>query len=109
MKDFEEIGYKIPYRMPDNFMEDFTERIVGKIAQEQERERMVAHRRVRVIWSSVISAAAVALLLIVPFAGRTCAPSYEAISQCQSIDDMFQTMSADELGLYSMMNNYYAD
>jgi hypothetical protein len=36
-------------------------------------------------------------------------PDYENISECKSIDEMFQTMSADDLGIYSMMTNYYGE
>ena len=109
MKDFEEVGFELPYRMPESFMENFTERIVERIGQEQARERMAAKKRIRLIWSSVASAAAVALILVIPMISRNSIPSYEMISQCQSVDDVFQTMSADEIGLYSMMNNFYAD
>ena len=66
MKDFEEIGFELPYRMPENFMEDFTGRIVEKIAQEQARERMAAKKRIRFIWSSAVSAAAVFSFHIYP-------------------------------------------
>jgi hypothetical protein len=31
------------------------------------------------------------------------------LSQCTSIDEIFQSISTDELGVYSMMSNYYGN
>ena len=59
------------------------------------------------IWKDL--AAAVALLFIHPFGGGLDIPDYENISQCTSIDELFQNMTADELGVYSMMSNYYGN
>ena len=53
--------------------------------------------------------AAVALLFLHPFGGGFDIPDYESISQCASVDEVLQNMTADELGVYSMMSNYYGN
>ncbi|MBO4499336.1 MAG: hypothetical protein J5732_03655 [Bacteroidaceae bacterium] len=111
MKDFEEIGKEMPYRMPEHFIEDITERVVSKASVRQSTVHVLFPKvRKSVFWVSIASAAAIALLLLVPFvASDSQIPDYDSISQCKSIDEVFQSMSADDLGLYSMMSNYYGE
>ncbi|MBO7588017.1 MAG: hypothetical protein J6T18_01145 [Bacteroidaceae bacterium] len=107
--DLEGLSREMPYKMPEHFLDDLTERVVSKISVEQQK-RHKKERRIYVLFASAASAAAVALLLIHPFkVGGPNIPDYESISQCASIDEVFQSMSTDELGVYSMMSNYYGN
>ncbi|MBR6369870.1 MAG: hypothetical protein IKS24_02190 [Bacteroidaceae bacterium] len=109
--DLEGLSREMPYKMPEHFLDDMTERVMSKISREQqEQRRRHKERRIYVLFASAASAAAVALLLIHPFKiGGPTIPDYESISQCASIDEVFQSMSTDELGVYSMMSNYYGN
>lgn len=111
MKDFEEIGKEMPYRMPEHLIEDVTERVVSMTSSRKGTVHMSFPRPGKtVFWASIAGVAAVALLLLVPFVSTdNRVPDYDSISQCKSIDEVFQSMSADDLGLYSMMSNYYGE
>ncbi|MBR4842087.1 MAG: hypothetical protein IK006_03190 [Bacteroidaceae bacterium] len=105
--DLEGLSREMPYKMPEHFLDDMTGRVVSMIGKEQKRHK---ERRIYVLFASAASAAAVALLLIHPFKiSGPSFPDYESISQCASIDEVFQSMSTDELGVYSMMSNYYGN
>ncbi|MCQ2064858.1 MAG: hypothetical protein MJY66_03255 [Bacteroidaceae bacterium] len=105
--DLESLSREMPYRMPEHFMDDMTARVMSQIGQERSRH---SHRRLYAIMAGAASVAAVALLLIHPFGmSNLNVPDYESISQCASIDEVFQTMSADDLSVYSMMSNYYGN
>lgn len=108
MKDFDldSISREMPFKMPEHFMDDMTERVVSQICQQKKQHR---DHKIYALFAGAASVAAVAVLLLHPFSGRLDIPDYENISQCASVDEVFQTMSADELGLYSMMSNYYGD
>ena len=108
MKDFdlEGLSREMPYKMPEHFLDDMTERVVAQIAKERKHR---TERRIVALFASAASVAAVALLFIHPFGGGLDIPDYENISQCTSIDELFQNMTADELGVYSMMSNYYGN
>jgi len=109
MKDFENIGREMPYRMPEHFMDDMTERVLAEIRKEQPAVRRKVSP-LRYICAAAAGVAAVVVLLVHPFSiGSTAFPDYESISQCENIDEVFQSMSSDDLGLYSMMSNYYGD
>lgn len=106
MKDFEEIGKGMPYSMPEGFMDDVTEKICARIAAPVESR----HRgKSFAIWGSVAAVAAVALALVIPTFSNFGVPDYDQISQCKSIDEVFQSMSVDDMELYSMMSNYYGE
>lgn len=109
MRDLDEIGKKMPYRMPEHFMDEITERCVSMVREEAGRTVIKPKRNY--LWWSIAGVAAAALLLMLPLIIEDNAgvPDYESISQCKSIDEVFQTMSTDDLGLFSMMSNYYSD
>jgi hypothetical protein len=108
MKDFdlEGLSREMPYKMPEHFLDDMTERVVSQIGKQRKQNR---ERKIVALFASAASVAAVALLFIHPFGGGLDIPDYENISQCASIDELFQNMTADELGVYSMMSNYYGN
>ncbi|MBO4442810.1 MAG: hypothetical protein J5763_04210 [Bacteroidaceae bacterium] len=108
MKDFdlEGLSREMPYKMPEHFLDDMTERVVSQIGKQRKQNR---DRKIVALFASAASVAAVALLFIHPFGGGLDIPDYENISQCTSIDELFQNMTADELGVYSMMSNYYGN
>ncbi|MBO7115291.1 MAG: hypothetical protein J6V95_08965 [Bacteroidaceae bacterium] len=108
MKDFdlEGLSREMPYKMPEHFLDDMTERVVSQIGKQRKQNR---ERKIVALFASAASVAAVALLFIHPFGGGLDIPDYENISQCTSIDELFQNMTADELGVYSMMSNYYGN
>lgn len=112
MKDFENIGREMPYRMPEHFMDDMTERVLAEIRKEQQVQPAVRRKvsPMRYICAAAAGVAAVVMLVAHPFSMNNNAfPDYESISQCDNIDEVFQKMSTDDLGLYSMMSNYYGD
>lgn len=105
--DLEGLGREMPYRMPEHFLDDVTGRVVSVIEKDRKRHK---ERRIYALFASAASVAAVAILLIHPFkVSGPSIPDYESISQCASIDEVFQSMSTDELGVYSMMSNYYGN
>ena len=108
MKDFdlESLSREMPYKMPEHFMDDMTERVMSQIGKQRKQHR---ERRIVALFASAASVAAVALLFLHPFGGGLDIPDYDSISQCASVDELFQNMTADELGMYSMMSNYYGN
>ena len=109
MKDFdlEKMSREMPFKMPEHFLDDMTERVVSQIGKQRKQHR---ERKFIAMFAGAASAAAVALLLLHPFSSaRFDIPDYESISQCASVDEVFQTMSAEELNVYSMMSNYYGN
>ena len=105
MIDLEKIGREMPYKMPDHFIENLTERVIAEVKQPAKKKSPIY-----LYIAAAASAAAIVLLLLNPFnIGSMGIPDYENISECKSIDEMFQTMSADDLGIYSMMTNYYGE
>ena len=104
--DLEGLSREMPYKMPEHFLDDMTERVVSQIGKQRKQNR---ERKIVALFASAASVAAVALLFIHPFGGGLDIPDYENISQCASIDELFQNMTADELGVYSMMSNYYGN
>ena len=109
MKDFdlESLSREMPYRMPEHFLDDMTERVVAQIGKQRKQHR---DRKIVALFASAASVAAVALLFLHPFGTSGLnIPDYESISQCASVDEVLQNMTADELGVYSMMSNYYGN
>jgi hypothetical protein len=108
MKDFDLDGLsrEMPYKMPEHFLDDMTERVISQIGKQRKQNR---ERKIVALFASAASVAAVALLFLHPFGGGLDIPDYESISQCTSIDELFQNMTTDELGVYSMMSNYYGN
>ncbi len=104
--DLDSLSREMPYRMPEHFMEEMTERVVSGIGREQRHRK---ERKLYAWFAGAASVAAVAVLLLNPFGKSLNVPDYDSISQCASIDEVFQNMSSEELGLYSMMSNYYGD
>ena len=105
--DLEGLSREMPYRMPEHFLDDMTERVVSQIAVQQRKQHK--ERKIVALFASAASVAAVALLFLHPFGGGFDIPDYESISQCASIDEVFQNMTADELDVYSLMSNYYGN
>ena len=108
MKDFdlEGLSREMPYRMPEHFLDDMTERVVSQIAGQRKQHK---ERKIFALFAGAASAAAVALLFLHPFGSSLNIPDYDNISQCASVDEVLQDMSAEELSLYSMMSNYYGN
>ena len=105
--DLESLSREMPYRMPEHFLDDMTERVVSQIGKQRKQRR---ERKFIAMFAGAASAAAVAILLLHPFGtARFDIPDYDSISQCASVDDIMQNMTADELGVYSMMSNYYGN
>ena len=109
MKDFdlEGLSREMPYKMPEHFMDDMTNRVMSQIAglRKQHKERKIV-----ALFASAASVAAVALLFMHPFGNSGLnIPDYESISQCASVDELIQNMTAEDLGVYSMMSNYYGN
>ncbi len=110
----EKMGRQMPYEVPEDFFEDMTARVMTQIGELNggKQQRPAARRS---IWLSLASvactAAAAALFLFVnPFrVGGLDIPDYDNLSQCASIDEMFQSVSTNDLGLYSMTSNYWGD
>ena len=108
MKDFdlESLSREMPYKMPEHFLDDMTERVVSQIGKQRKQHK---ERRIFALFAGAASAAAVALLFLHPFGNGLNIPDYDSISQCASVDEVLQTMSADDLGVYSLMSNYYGN
>lgn len=109
MKDFdlEGLSREMPYAMPEHFLDDMTERVVAQIGKQRKHR---TERRIVALFASAASVAAVALLFLHPFGSNGLnIPDYESISQCASVDEILQDMTADELGVYSLMSNYYGN
>ena len=109
MKEFDLEGFsrEMPYKMPEHFLDDMTERVVAQIAVQRKQHR---ERKIVALFASAASVAAVALLFLHPFGNSSLnIPDYESISQCASVDEVLQNMTTDELGVYSMMSNYYGN
>lgn len=105
MIDLEKIGREMPYKMPDHFIENLTDRVIAEIKPVKKKKNPVF-----IYLAAATSAAAMVLLLLNPFnIGSMRIPDYENISECKSIDEVFQTMSADDLGIYSIMTNFYGE
>ena len=105
--DLESLSREMPYKMPEHFLDDMTEKVISQINSQR---RIRRDRRMYAWFAGAASVAAVAVLLIHPFGGRSLnIPDYENISQCASIDEVFQNMSTDELSMYSIVSNYYGD
>ena len=108
MKDFdlEGLSREMPYKMPEHFLDDMTERVLSQIGKQRKQHK---ERKIIALFASAASVAAVALLFLHPFGGGLNIPDYDSISQCASVDEVMQNMTADELGVYSMMSNYYGN
>ncbi|MBO6077916.1 MAG: hypothetical protein J6P66_04070 [Bacteroidaceae bacterium] len=108
MKDFdlESLSREMPYKMPEHFLDEMTERVVSQIGKQRRQHK---ERRIFALFAGAASVAAVALLFLHPFGNGLNIPDYDSISQCASVDEVLQTMSADDLGVYSMMSNYYGN
>ena len=105
--DLESMSREMPYKMPEHFLDDMTERVVSQIGKQRKQNR---DRKIVALFASAASVAAVALLFLHPFGTSGLnIPDYESISQCASVDEVLQNMTADELGVYSMMSNYYGN
>lgn len=105
--DLESMSREMPYKMPEHFLDDMTDRVMSQIGHEKKQRR---DRKIFALFASAASAAAVALLFLHPFGNSGFdIPDYENISQCTSVDELFQSMSADDLDVFSMMSNYYGD
>ena len=104
--DLEGLSREMPYKMPEHFLDDMTERVVSQIGKQRKQHK---EHKIIALFASAASVAAVALLFLHPFGGRLDIPDYESISQCASVDEVLQNMTADELGVYSMMSNYYGN
>ena len=105
--DLESLSREMPFKMPEHFLDDMTERVVSQIAGQRKQHK---ERKIFALFAGAASAAAVALLFLHPFGTRGFdIPDYESISQCASVDEVLQNMTADELGVYSMMSNYYGN
>lgn len=105
--DLEGLSREMPYKMPEHFLDDMTERVVAQIGKQRKHRR---EGKIVALFASAASVAAVALLFLHPFGTSGLnIPDYESISQCASVDELFQNMTTDELGVYSMMSNYYGN
>ena len=105
--DLEKMSREMPYRMPEHFLDSVTDRVISEIGKERRHKK---DRKIFAMFAGAASAAAVAILLLHPFGtARFDIPDYDSISQCASVDDIMQNMTADELGVYSMMSNYYGN
>ena len=105
--DLETMSREMPYKMPEHFLDSVTERVISEIGKERRHKK---DRKIFAMFAGAASAAAVAILLLHPFGtARFDIPDYDSISQCASVDDIMQNMTADELGVYSMMSNYYGN
>ena len=85
----------------------------GRVIEWGNRTKQRKHRterRIVALFASAASVAAVALLFLHPFGTSGLnIPDYESISQCASVDELIQNMTAEDLGVYSMMSNYYGN
>lgn len=107
MKNLEEIGRQMPYSMPEGFIDGMTERVLSAVCTESRTSR-----RTGWLWgavSGVAAAAALALIVANPFDSGFDVPDYESISECKSIDEVFESMSSDDLEMFSMVSNYYGE
>ena len=68
MKDFdlEGLSREMPYKMPEHFLDDMTERVVAQIGKQRKHR---TERRSVALFASAASVAAVALLFLHPFGG----------------------------------------
>ena len=108
MKEFDLEGFsrEMPYKMPEHFLDDMTERVLSQIGKQRKQHK---ERKIIALFASAASVAAVALLFLHPFGNGMNIPDYDSISQCASVDEVLQNMTADELGVYSLMSNYYGN
>ena len=61
--DFDKIGKRMPYRVPEQFFDNMEANVLGVVG----REKTKPHTRKRVFVCSVVAAAAAALLFVVTF------------------------------------------
>lgn len=66
MKEFEleNMSREMPYKMPEHFLDDLTERVVAEIGREKRRHKQ---RRIYLMFASAAAVAAVILLALLPF------------------------------------------
>lgn len=62
--NFDKIGKKMPYRVPDNFFSDVEDRILSDIASRCPQSSRRMKGLVRILYRSVAVAATLALLLV---------------------------------------------
>lgn len=107
MIDLEKLGREMPYRVPDHFMDKMTERVLAEIDHSKKKR---GKRSMLIYATAAVGVAAMATLLLAPLDwSQLSVPDYDNISKCKSIDELFGTMSAEEIGVYSIMANYYGE
>jgi len=79
--DFEKIGKKIPYSVPDRFFEDITKTTLEKARQ---RERKIKIRKLLVLYSS---AASVLILIVIGYLLLTGKQDHPEIAIAQSVTE----------------------
>lgn len=108
--ELEKIGKEMPYQVPENFFEDMTGEVMAQVGELNGTRKAARHRSIWLSLASVACTAVVAVLFINPFhVGGMDIPDYDNLSQCASIDEVFQSVSTNDLGLYSMTSNYWGD
>lgn len=106
----EKYGKQMPYAVPEDFFENVAGKVMSQIGELNGGQVRKSRRSIWLSLASVACTAAVVVLFINPFRmGGMDIPDYDNLSQCASIDEMFQSVSANDLGLYSMTSNYWGD
>lgn len=109
MKDFEQIGKKLPYTVPENFFE-LSRQAIMTAAIESDRRRLRVHRYLlRASWASVAAAVMVIVSIIVFDKSGVVSTPMQQASTNVSIDDVLRTMTDDDLSRMNstLSNDYY--
>ena len=94
--DFEQVGKKMPYSVPDGFFEKMETEVMSQIAaasQEGEQERKPRGRVMRIVRRVALAAAAVAALVLVL---HTVFPRYAAHKALVDVEKAFDQLTPDD-------------
>lgn len=109
MREFEQIGKKLPYTVPENFFELSRQTIMTAVVESECRRLRVHRYLLRASWASVAAAIMVIVSVIVfDKSGVVNAPMQQASTNV-SIDDVLRTMTDDDLSRMNstLSNDYY--
>ena len=93
--DFEQIGKKMPYSVPDGFFEKMETEVMSQLAasQKEKQERTPHGRVMRIVKRVALAAAAVAALVLVL---HTVIPRYAAHKALVDVEMAFDQLTPDD-------------
>ena len=100
--DFDKIGKKLPYRIPEGFFDDMQQQVMQQV-EEQHRHRTMIRR----ISSVVIGMAAVfSALVYIPWSSNTSPDAQEHAKTESSAFSWIEQLSDDDLKAIDDMSEY---